>query len=147
MDPAANLLGFELIVGDLELAVQFCQQVLGLELIARHPSPDLAGDVAVFALGNAAINLLQPHTTGEGVVLNQRDPRLAQIFLGVPPERVATLAEQIVAGGVPVHMLEPTRFFVPSGAVEGALGIASTITVLAVDERDPDADLDQPDHT
>lgn len=129
-----TLLGFELIVGDLDTAVQFCERVLGLELVARHPSPDLAGDVAVFALGNAAINLLQPHSAGDGVVLNQREPRLAQIFLGVPSDSISSTAERVVAGGAPVHVLEPNRFFVPSSAVEGALGIASTITVLAVDE-------------
>ena len=137
MDSLVNLVGMEFIVGDLDAAAQFCQRVLGLELVSRHASPDVAGDVAVFALGNAAITLLQPHPVGEGVVLNQREPRLAQIFLGVLPEHVAPMAEQIVAAGAPVHVLGPTRFFVPTSAVEGAIGIASTITVLAVDPDEP----------
>ena len=134
MDDTPTLLGFELIVGDLEVAVQFCERVLGLELVARNPSPDLAGEVAVFALGNSAINLLQPHPIGDGTVLSEREPRLAQIFLGVPSDSISSTAERIAAGGAPVQVLEPTRFFVPSSAVKGALGIASTITVLAVDE-------------
>lgn len=133
MDPTVNLVGMEFIVADLDAAVRFCEQVLGLELLSRHASPDVAGDVAVLALGNAAITLLQPHAVGEGVVLPQRAPRLAQIFLGVPPGRLAAHAERMAAAGAPVQVLGPDRFFVPAPTVEDALGVATAVTVLAVE--------------
>jgi catechol 2,3-dioxygenase-like lactoylglutathione lyase family enzyme len=128
-----TLLGLELLVADIDTALALFHGALGLELVERRTSDDPAGEVAVLAIGDAALTLLAPSAAGPGRVLDNRTPRVTQVFLGVAPDAVAATAESLAAHGAAVHVVDALRCFVPPAVVEGATGIDTALTVVGVD--------------
>jgi catechol 2,3-dioxygenase-like lactoylglutathione lyase family enzyme len=138
-----NLIGFELIVQEIDSALALFVDGLGLELVERRMSVDPAGEMAIIASGDTAITLLQPATSGPGHLLAKREPRLSQIIFSVDKERIDELAADVNEAGIPAQGIDATRFFVPPPATEGLLGFQTAIVVAGIDH---DAQLDaQPD--
>jgi catechol 2,3-dioxygenase-like lactoylglutathione lyase family enzyme len=128
-----TLVGLEMLVADIDAALSLFQGALGLELVERRTSDDPAGEVAVLALGDAALTLLAPSAQGPGRILDNRTPRVSQVFLGVTPGAVGPTAEALAARGAAVNVIDALRCFVPPAVVEGATGIATALTVVGVD--------------
>ena len=131
MPHAAKLVGFELIVPNLTAALALFVDALGLDLVDRRASTDPSGEIAVLAIGDAAITLLEPAEHGPGNVLPKRDPRLSQIVLGVASDELDGLAEHVVEAGIPVQAVDTTRCFLPPVAMRGFLGISTAVVLTA----------------
>lgn len=131
MPRASNLVGFELIVPNLSAALVLFVDTLGLELIERRRTTDPIGELAVLAIGDAAITLLEPAETGPGNILPKREPRLSQIVLGVAPDELPALADDVVEAGIPVQTIDETRCFLPPVAMSGFLGISAAVVLTA----------------
>lgn len=136
MPRASNLIGFELIVPDLSAALVLFVDALGLELVERRASTDPSGEIAVLAIGDAAITLLQPAETGPGNIMPKRDPRLSQIVLGVAPDELGALADEVVEMGIPVQPIDASRCFLPPVAIEGFLGVPTAVVLTAPPEAE-----------
>jgi len=137
MQPAVKLVGFELIVEQIDTALSLFVDAFGLELVERRSSIDPAGEVAVVAAGDAAISLLQPADAGPGHVLPDREPRLSQIVLSVEAGQSVELAEKIAEQGLTAQRIDARRFFVTPAATEGLLGLTTAIVVTTADESQP----------
>ena len=136
-----NLVGFELIVEQIDSALALFVDGLGLELVVRRTSIDPAGEIAIIAAGDAAITLLQPATSGPGHLLPKREPRLSQIIFSIDEDKIDELAADIIESGIPAQQMLRSRFFVPPPATEGLLGFQTTIVVAGIEN---DAQLDTP---
>lgn len=128
--------GIELLVDDLDRAVELWTGVLGFELAERGPALHVAGQVAVVTDGHLAVTLLEPADAGPGTVLADRTPRLSQIVLtgSTPaddpeaPDGLGAAAERAVEAGFSVV---PTAdgFYLSPEAVAGALGAEVAVVV------------------
>lgn len=137
MDDRATLLGIEIVVGDLDRAVAFFADVLGLEVVQRGPSGLVEADTAVIDAGTVAITLLAPKDHGPGRLLPNREPRVSQLVLGAPPQDgVAGLRARLVEAGLAVVPVDDESFYVTPEAVSGALGIAAAIVAVPAPEGD-----------
>lgn len=132
MHHPVKLVGCELIVADLDDALTLLVDVLGLELVERRVSDDPQGELAVLAIGDAAITLLAPAAEGPGKILGEREPRLAQVILGVPEGSNVGFVEQIAESGFSVQVVDERRCFVPPGSARGALGVNTAIMLTAL---------------
>jgi hypothetical protein len=134
MPSPLRVVAIEMLVDDLDRAVELFVDVVGCELIARGPSPSIAGEVATVDGGSIIINLVHPATSGEGRILADREPRLSQLILGSVDE--ATLAgahARAIARGLSVAELGDGNFHATPESVKGALGLAAAIVVTSLD--------------
>lgn len=134
MDPELSLLGIELIVDDLDRAVELFVDVFGCPMLSRGPSALVAGESAVIDLGRVVLTLLAPAATGEGSVLAERAPRLSQfVFSSETTHDGSTDARPIlrraIERGVAVVPLDNGSFYLTPESVQGALGQAVAMVV------------------
>lgn len=130
MSNSVRLLGFELLVADLDRAVELFVDVLGLELVSRTPAPAVDGEMAVVSDGTTAITLL-----AAAVALDDprrlHEPRLTQIVLGDPG--LSERRSQVLGAGLGITDLA-AGFFVTPDAAAGALGQPVAVVVTPADE-------------
>lgn len=124
----------ELIVADLDRAVELFQEVLGLPIVGRGPASLVPGEVATVDLGGMLLTLLCPAADGVGEFLADRTPRLSQLVLTV--EGDAGVGELVARAGL--HGLVAQRpadgqCYLTPESVEGALGVACALVVVAVE--------------
>lgn len=135
VDPVTRVIGVELIVEDLDRAVELFTEVLGLELLSRGPAPTVAGEAAVIDAGAFAITLLAPAAGGPGHVLAERTPRLNQLVVGLPAlVDVEVLRDRATEAGLAVRSTDGGSFYLVPEAVAGALGQEVAVVVTAVAE-------------
>ncbi|MCB0968418.1 MAG: VOC family protein [Ilumatobacter sp.] len=125
-----TILGIELLVRDIKIAVEFFERVLGFELVERRSTDDPAGEMAVFQVGDAALTVIEPSTHGPGTVIEDRTPRLGQIVLGAAPGRSAPVVDAVVTAGGTVHRLGDHRTVISPLVVAGATGVDAAITLI-----------------
>ena len=123
MQTTSAAIGIELIVEDLNRAVELFVDVMGCELVSREPSSLIEGEVAVVDAGNIVISLLEPVKSGTGAMLGERSPRLSQIIFGSTAiaETTATF-DRAVSAGLSVSDMRDGRFHITPDSVRGALG-------------------------
>jgi catechol 2,3-dioxygenase-like lactoylglutathione lyase family enzyme len=134
MDTPIVAIGIELVVADLDRAIELFVDVLGCKLLARGPATLLPGESASIDAGNIVISLLAPATSGESTVLALRRPRLSQLVFATDSTGVDETKHRSSDAGLPV-VTGPGRFHIPPEAVEGALGERIAIVVTAVIEE------------
>jgi catechol 2,3-dioxygenase-like lactoylglutathione lyase family enzyme len=135
VDDRATLLGIEIVVSDLDRAVAFFADVLGMEVLQRGPSALVEGETALVDAGAVAITLLAPKDHGPGRVLPNREPRVSQLVLGAgSPAALAGLRDHVVEAGLAVVPVDDASFYVTPEAVTGALGIATAIVAVPAPE-------------
>jgi catechol 2,3-dioxygenase-like lactoylglutathione lyase family enzyme len=135
MDAPLTLLGIELIVDDLDRAIELFTDVLGCPLLSRGASTLVAGETAAIDLGSIVVNLLAPDSVGEGTVLAERTPRFSQFILSQVVSRgVAEARTRSVERGLAVVPLDATNFYLTPESVEGALGQAVAVIVTGADD-------------
>ena len=105
--PRAGLNHVAIAVSDLDAAVAFYEEVLGLHCDERERVADQEVDVALFGRGQGRIELICPFTEGSGIAkfLKQRGEGLHHICLDVP-DIEAALA-QMQARGLPLIDKQP----------------------------------------
>ncbi len=88
-----------IVVDDLDAALRFWREGLGLKASVVQSVPDEAVDIAFLELGDAHIELLKPTSSDSGVAkfLAQRGPGLHHLCLEVP-DLDAKLAELSARG-------------------------------------------------
>ncbi len=123
-----SLLGFELIVADLDRALALFVDLFGFEVHQRGSSDLVAGDMAIVTDGRFAITLLQPTTEGDAPILPDRTPRLSQLVLGAGTVAIDHVTEAVVESGLAIT---PTSrgFFMKPESIAGVLGIETAIVV------------------
>lgn len=136
MSRSLTLIGLELLVPDIDPAIELFEGVIGLELVERRDSADPAGEIAVFAVGDAAITLIAPRDHGPGTVIDDRSPRLAQIVMALGRDELGPLVGSIEDAGAPVVRLDDHRAVVNPTVVEAATGVHTAITVVEVEPDD-----------
>lgn len=130
--PMANsvrVLGFELLVADLDRAVELFVDVLGLELSSRGAAPMVDGELAVVSDGTIAITLLAAAPASDDP-RRVHEPRLTQIVLADADAegRRATA----LAAGLGVADLD-VGFFVTPESADGALGQPVAVVVTTAE--------------
>lgn len=127
---AFNLLGIELLVQNIDAATELFEGALGFELVERRSSEDPAGELAVFAIGDAAVTVIQPRDHGPGTVIEDRRPRLGQIVLGAARGQSADVIDAVSRAGGSVLRLDDQRTLIAPLVMAGATGIDAAITVV-----------------
>lgn len=131
MESALNAVGIELIVEDLDRAIELFVDVMGCGLLSRERSTMVTGEVAIIDAGTIVISLLAPSTSGDGAVLAERTPRLSQIIFGTSTAEVTGAAfDRAVVAGLAVSNLTHGRFHVTPESATGALG--QPVAIVAV---------------
>lgn len=134
MDPELSLIGIELVVADLDRALELFGGVLGLDVLHRGPSALVAGELATIDAGALVITLLQPAASGEGTVLAERTPRLSQLVMGTgASDDAATVLERSVQAGLSAMPSDAGHFHISPESVEGAIGQPVAVVVTRVD--------------
>jgi catechol 2,3-dioxygenase-like lactoylglutathione lyase family enzyme len=134
MDDDLRLLGIEVIVEDLDRALELFADVLGCAVISRAPSQLVAGETAVVDLGSLVLTLLAPAATGEGSVLAERAPRLSQ-FVFSSDAGTGPFVDRAMESGLATVQLSQEQAYVTPEAVEGALGQPVAVVVVGAPER------------
>ncbi|HAP77045.1 MAG TPA: hypothetical protein DCR14_13280 [Acidimicrobiaceae bacterium] len=123
----------ELIVADLDRAVELCCDVLGLTLLSRGPATLVPGEVATVDLGGLVLTLLCPAADGEGDFLADRSPRLSQLVLAVDGlEAVAELVRVAGRHGLVAQQTADDRCYLTPESVEGALGVPTAVVAVVI---------------
>lgn len=130
MSQRLTLLGVELLVQDIDRAMELFEGALGFELLERRESDDPAGEIAVFVVGDAAITLIAPREHGPGVVIEDRTPRLGQLVLGTPTGTLDGVGAAVVQRGGSVQPIDEQRLLLSMATVAAATGIDAAITVV-----------------
>lgn len=126
-----TLLSVEIIVDSLDRALEFLIDILGCELIERHPSENPVGELALVDVGSAVLSLLEPSAVGPGYVLPIRDPRVSQLVFSTTGDD--DQAEQVcIDAGLAVAQLGAGGWYLPPQVVAGALGVLTAIVVTPV---------------
>ena len=128
MESPISLLGLELIVDDLDRALELFVGVLGFEVYRRGPGELVAGESAVVTDDRFAITLLQPTTSGDGPVLADRTPRVSQLVFGTDPAHLDELVGRAVESGMSLSPVTSGCYMKPE-AVAGLVGIETSIVV------------------
>jgi catechol 2,3-dioxygenase-like lactoylglutathione lyase family enzyme len=134
--PPVAAIGIELVVDDLDRALELFGTLLGLPVVSSGPAALVAGRVAVLDAGTVAITLLEPADDGPGPLLPDRTPRLTQLILGVPDTAdVAALAGRLVGAGLAIGSDGDRTCYVLPQEVAAMLGqhVAVVTTVVDVD--------------
>ncbi|MFZ9483327.1 MAG: VOC family protein [Ilumatobacteraceae bacterium] len=127
------VLSVELIVDDLDRALEMLCGALGLELVTTGSSALVAGRTATVDAGGCLLTLLEPISSGDGAVLADREPRLSQIVLGAVPADVEHWRGTAVRSGLSCVTLGNGGFFVTPESVRGALGQSLAVVVSPVE--------------
>ena len=130
MSHGLTLLGVELLVQDIDRATELFEGALGFELVERRMSDDPAGEIAVFAVGEAALTVIAPRDHGPGVVIDDRTPRLGQLVLGASTGSLDAVATDVVERGGSVQPIDDQRFLLSPSTVAAATGIDAAITIV-----------------
>lgn len=95
------------VVDDMDKALGFWRDALGLTLSAVRDVPAEASQVAFLPAGGAEIELVRPTTTDSGIAryLSKRGPGMHHICLAVPD--LGTVLSQLTARGVRLVHSEP----------------------------------------
>jgi catechol 2,3-dioxygenase-like lactoylglutathione lyase family enzyme len=127
-------IGIELVVEDLDRAIELFVSVLGFRLLSRGPAALAPGEVAAIDAGNIVISLMLPPHSGELATITERTPRLSQLILGADDQRgVADTFDRAVAAGLSVTDLPDGRFAIVPESVRGALGLHVAIVTVPID--------------
>ena len=127
------MLGLELIVDDLDRAVEMFTAIIGCSLVHRGPSTFVSGEVAMIDAGAVMITLLHPASSGPGRILAERTPRLTQLVFGTESADALDLVrERATEAGVATAASGAGRFHVTAECAQGALGLAVALSVTAV---------------
>lgn len=127
----ARVIGLELLVADLDRAVELVRDVLGLPVLDEGPAANVAGRMATVDAGGLVLTLLEPTDSGPGPVLGDRTPRLAQVVVGTDgPADVVGLLARVTSAGLAAVPIDDHRFHVPPEAVQGALGLPVAVVVV-----------------
>jgi hypothetical protein len=132
--------GIDIVVEDLDRALELLVGIIGLPLVSMGPSAAVAGRAAVIDAGGIAISLLEPAVVGPGPILAERTPRLSQIVLAAPPDTAELLAGRLVDVGLAVAQRDPATFFVSPESTRGALGVTTAVVVTTVHDNVHDND-------
>jgi len=136
MQTVSAAIGIELIVEDLNRAVELFVDVMGFELVSREPSSLIEGEVAVVDAGNIVISLLEPVKSGSGAVLGERSPRLSQIVFGsTDANDVTATFDRAVGAGLSVSDMREGRFHITPDSVRGALGQFVALVTVPLDTQ------------
>lgn len=129
METPAAIVGIELVVPDLDRAIELFTHVLGCDLVSRSPSELVVGESAIVDANGIMISLLQPASAGDGTVLAVREPRLSQLVFMAAGDGPETAAMEAGLSVVPMT----NGFHLSPESVEGALGIQVAIVVSHID--------------
>lgn len=120
------MVGIELVVADLDRAVEMFTGVLGCSVLSRGPSALVVGEMALIDANGLMISLLQPASSGDGTVLAVREPRLSQLVFGASDTGTEVAA---IEAGFSVVPMDNGGFHLSPESVEGALGLPIAIVV------------------
>ncbi|MCB0956967.1 MAG: hypothetical protein R2694_17600 [Ilumatobacteraceae bacterium] len=141
MEPTTRAIGLELIVADLDRAVELFRDVLGVPVVSRGPATIVTGEMAVVDLGGVVFSLLCPAADGDGNLLADRTPRLSQVVLAVDGGDPVTVLDQLqrtaAEHGLAAQRPAPDRWYLTPESVEGALGQAVAVVATAVPDAGP----------
>jgi methylmalonyl-CoA/ethylmalonyl-CoA epimerase len=95
------------VVYDLDKALQFWRDALGLEVSQTEDVPEQASQIAFLPAGEAEIELVRPTTTDSGIAryLAKRGPGMHHICLSVPDLRASL--QHLASKGVRLINPEP----------------------------------------
>lgn len=123
------MVAIELVVADLDRAVELFCDVLGGTLLSRGPAALVAGESAIVDANGLLISLLAPASSGEGTVLVFREPRVSQLVFTATDDTAEATA---MAAGLSVAPMA-NGFHLTPESVEGALGFPIAVVVSRVD--------------
>lgn len=133
MPEPSRAIGLELIVSDLDRAVELFETVLGLPVISRGPATLVAGELATIDLGSIVLSLLCPAADGEGPLLAERTPRLSQLVLAAGSDGAVDAVQATAAEcGLSVQRLASDRCYLTPESVEGAVGQPFAVVITSV---------------
>jgi catechol 2,3-dioxygenase-like lactoylglutathione lyase family enzyme len=133
MDMDLAAIGIELVVENLDRAVELFVDVLGFDLISRGPAAFVPGEVAAIDAGNIVISLMMPATSGPNALLSGRQARLSQLIFGaMGRDGVTGVFERSVAAGLSMTDLPEGRFAIVPESIRGALGIDVAVVTVPV---------------
>ena len=124
------MVGIEIVVADLDRAVELFTDVLGCTLLSRGPSGLVVGEVALIDANGMMVSLLRPASSGAGTVLAIREPRLSQIVFGAAAGGAEAVA---IEAGFSVVPMDNGGFHLSPESVEGALGLPIAIVVTPLE--------------
>lgn len=139
MGDTASVIGFELIVDDLDRAIALWTEVLGFQLTERKPSTLVAGELAIVTDQRVAVSLLRPADAGPGHLLADRTPRLSQIVFTIDEHAAESSQLRATEAGLSVTASAAGYYLSPE-SVEGALGIEAAFVVTHDTNNGPDTD-------
>lgn len=129
-------IGIELVVADLDRAIELFVSVLGCQLISRGPAPLVAGEVAAIDAGNIVISLLLPAQSGNDALMSHREPRLAQLIFGASGvSGVSAAFDRALHAGLSLMDMPDGRFAIIPEVVHGALGLELAIVAVPMDSE------------
>jgi methylmalonyl-CoA/ethylmalonyl-CoA epimerase len=107
MPTALRLHHLAVVVDDMDRALLFWRDALGLELAGIRDVPEQASEVAFLPAGEAEIELVRPLTADSGVAryLAKRGPGMHHICLSV--EDISGTLDRLAAKGVRLINAEP----------------------------------------
>ena len=137
MTDGLTAIGLEIVVEDIDRAIELFVDVLGCPLLGRGPASHVEGESATVDAGNIIISILQPAGEGFWLKPSQVAPRLSQIIFGAHRTELGRLAAETVASGLPVVEADG-RFHIPPEAARGIFGSMTAVVVVDVgaDEAD-----------
>lgn len=127
------VVSIELVVDDLDRALELFGGALGLEVLSRGPAAHVTGRTATIDGGGCLITLLEPASSGEGTILADRVPRLSQIVMGAGPLEVPRWRDETIRSGLACVALPGGGYFVSPESARGALGQPVAIVVSPVE--------------
>ncbi len=125
-------IGIELVVEDLDRAIELFGGVLGCPVSAPSESTIVVGRMAVVDAGGIAITLLEPADSGPGTLLSDRTPRLSQIVFGAAGSAdVRSAHDTAIESGLAVVPFG-NGFHLSPESLKGALGQLVAVVVTEV---------------
>jgi catechol 2,3-dioxygenase-like lactoylglutathione lyase family enzyme len=129
-------IGIELVVEDLDRAIELFVSVLGCRLISRGPAPLVAGEVAAIDAGNIVISLLLPARSGTNALMSHREPRLAQLIFGASGATgVSAAFDRALNAGLSLTDMPDGRFAILPEVTRGALGLEVAIVAVPMESE------------
>lgn len=121
-----RLLSLEYVVDDLDRALELLVDLLGLELIDRHPHPALDAEVVTLDLGTVVLTLLHPTAVGDRPAVSAVACNLAQLLVEVD-EPIEQLNERLAERGAGVVVDGPTMSHLSAQTTASVFGIAPSM--------------------
>ena len=139
-----QLIGLEYIVDDLDRVLELFVDLLGFEVVARGPHPEVDAEVVTLDAGAIAINLLHRTAVGDRPQILDPEVALTQLLFSVPGQGdLDALRTRLVEAGTSVVVDAADTIHLTTQGARAIFGVAPTL-VFRTELPDGDAVDDEP---